>query len=201
MSGSGRKTFVAGEVLLAQELNDYLMDQSVMNFASDAARSSAIPTPTEGLLSLTLDNDEIDYYNGSAWVPALPVGSWKTDWTPTITGGWTATGTWSTYYTQIGKTVHYSAVFTLTATSGVGTFIFSLPITARVANSQMHAGWSNAGSTSSPLLVRQNGTTTVSVSALNAAGTYVGATNFTSTIPGTWAIGNIIAVNGTYEAA
>jgi hypothetical protein len=201
MAGQGRKTFVAGDVLLAQELNDYLMDQSVMNFATTAARSSAIPTPTEGLLSLTLDNDQIDYYNGTAWVPALPIGAWKTDWSPTITGGWTASGTWSTYYTQIGKTVHYSAVFTLTNTTTPGNFVFSLPITARVANSQVHSGWSNAGSTSSPLLVRQNGTTTVNVTAMNAAGTYLSSTNLAAAIPGTWAIGNIIAVNGTYEAA
>jgi hypothetical protein len=67
-----RKTFVAGEVLLAQDVNQFLMDQSVMNFASDAARSSAIPTPTEGMTSYisttgTATIPQIETYTGSAW--------------------------------------------------------------------------------------------------------------------------------------
>jgi hypothetical protein len=67
---AGKKTFVAGEVLLAQDVNDFLMDQTVMNFASDAARSSAIPTPTEGMVSYRSDINNLELYNGSAWQPA-----------------------------------------------------------------------------------------------------------------------------------
>jgi hypothetical protein len=201
MSGEGRKTFVAGDVLLAQELNDYLMDQSVMNFATDAARSSAIPTPTEGMLSLTKDNDEIDYYNGSAWVTALPIGAWLTTWTPTITGGWTAAGTWNTYYTQIGKTVHYTATFTLTGTSAIGNFIATLPVTGRAANAQVHTAWCNAGGTSYPLFARMTSATQVNILLINTAGTYAATGALATSAPGTWAIGNIISVTGTYEAA
>jgi hypothetical protein len=65
---AGKKTFVAGEVLTAQDVNDYLMDQSVMTFASDAARSSAIPTPTQGMISYQTDTDAIEAYDGSNWV-------------------------------------------------------------------------------------------------------------------------------------
>jgi hypothetical protein len=68
MAGKGKKTFVAGEVLLAQDVNDYLMDQTVMNFASDAARSSAIPTPTQGMVSYQKDTDAIEAYDGTNWV-------------------------------------------------------------------------------------------------------------------------------------
>jgi hypothetical protein len=69
---AGKKTFVAGEVLLAQDVNDYLMDQSVMNFATSAARASAIPTPTEGMTSYisttgTASIPQIETYTGSAW--------------------------------------------------------------------------------------------------------------------------------------
>jgi hypothetical protein len=70
MAGKGKKIFVAGEVLLAQDVNDYLMDQSVMNFASSAARSSAIPTPTEGMVSYLADRNVIEVFNGSAYVAA-----------------------------------------------------------------------------------------------------------------------------------
>jgi hypothetical protein len=67
-----RKTFVAGEVLLAQDVNQFLMDQSVMNFATSAARSSAIPTPTEGMTSYisttgTASIPQIETYTGSQW--------------------------------------------------------------------------------------------------------------------------------------
>jgi hypothetical protein len=66
---AGKKTFVAGEVLTAQDVNDYLMDQSVMNFASVAARSSAIPTPTDGMVTYRQDIDAMEAYNGTAYVP------------------------------------------------------------------------------------------------------------------------------------
>jgi hypothetical protein len=65
---AGKKTFVAGEVLTAQDVNDYLMDQSVMTFASSAARSSAIPTPSEGMVSYQTDTDAIEAYDGTDWV-------------------------------------------------------------------------------------------------------------------------------------
>jgi hypothetical protein len=69
---AGKKTFVAGEVLLAQDVNDFLMDQSVMNFATSAARASAIPTPTEGMTSYisttgTATIPQIETYTGSQW--------------------------------------------------------------------------------------------------------------------------------------
>jgi hypothetical protein len=66
---AGKKTFVAGEVLTAQDVNDYLMDQSVMNFATTAARASAIPTPTDGMVTYRQDIDSMEAYNGTAWFP------------------------------------------------------------------------------------------------------------------------------------
>lgn len=63
---SGRKTFVAGEVLQAADVNDYLMDQSVMVFAGTAARGSAIPSPSEGMVTYLEDADELQVYT-TAW--------------------------------------------------------------------------------------------------------------------------------------
>jgi hypothetical protein len=67
MAGAGRKIFTAGDVLTAAEVQDYLQDQTVMVFGGTAARSSAIPTPTEGMFSVTTDNDQLSYYNGTSW--------------------------------------------------------------------------------------------------------------------------------------
>jgi hypothetical protein len=65
-----RKVFTAGEVLAAADVNEFLMDQSVMSFAGTAARGSAIPTPVEGMLTWLEDVDRYEYRDGSgAWVP------------------------------------------------------------------------------------------------------------------------------------
>jgi hypothetical protein len=68
VAGLGKKTFVAGAVLTAAEVNGYLMDQSVMVFASDAARSSAIPSPSAGMVTYLTDTSEMQAYNGTAFV-------------------------------------------------------------------------------------------------------------------------------------
>jgi len=72
MAGAGKKTFTAGETLTASDVNSYLMEQSVMVFGGTAARSSAIPTPTEGMTTYigttgTATIPQIETYTGSAW--------------------------------------------------------------------------------------------------------------------------------------
>jgi hypothetical protein len=63
-----KKTFTAGEVLAAADVNTFLMDQSVMTFADSGARGSAIGTATEGMLTYLNDSDTYQSWNGSAWV-------------------------------------------------------------------------------------------------------------------------------------
>lgn len=63
-----RKNFLNGYPLPASDINTYLMDQSVMTFASATARTSAIATPTEGMLTWLEDSNKFSYYTGSAWV-------------------------------------------------------------------------------------------------------------------------------------
>jgi hypothetical protein len=66
MAGLGRKVFSAGEVLAAADVNGYLMDQAVMVFDDSAARASAIPSPSEGMLSYLKDTGQVEAY-GTAW--------------------------------------------------------------------------------------------------------------------------------------
>jgi hypothetical protein len=68
MAGLGRKVFTAGDVLTASDVQNYLMDQTVMNFAGTAARSSAIATPTTGMVTYRSDIDGLELYNGSSWL-------------------------------------------------------------------------------------------------------------------------------------
>lgn len=67
MAGAGKKTFTAGEVLTASDVNNYLMEQSVMVFGGTAARSSAIPTPSEGMTTYRTDTKQIESYDGAEW--------------------------------------------------------------------------------------------------------------------------------------
>lgn len=70
MAGAGFRTFAAGEVLTAANVNTYLMQQSITTFAGTAARSSAITSPSEGQFAYLSDTDQLSYYTGSAWVNA-----------------------------------------------------------------------------------------------------------------------------------
>lgn len=54
--------------LTAAEVNTYLMQQAVMVFASAAARSTALTTPVEGMVTYLQDVDKLQYWNGTLWV-------------------------------------------------------------------------------------------------------------------------------------
>ena len=94
---AGRKNFVAGEILTAADVNSFLMDQSVMVFDDSAARTTAIPTPTEGMVTYLKDTDSVEVFNGSSFVPASPaqtgvlqvVQTTKTDTFTTTSGTFT----------------------------------------------------------------------------------------------------------------
>jgi hypothetical protein len=65
------KVFSNGSVLQASEINDNLMNQAVMVFTNAAARSAAITSPLEGMLTWLEDVNRYENYNGSAWVTSI----------------------------------------------------------------------------------------------------------------------------------
>lgn len=67
-AGQGYIEFSTGDVLTAAAANGYLASQVVMVFASAAARTSAIASPQEGMISYLKDTNATEYYSGSAWV-------------------------------------------------------------------------------------------------------------------------------------
>lgn len=62
------KVFANGYTLNASELNTYLMNQSVMVFADATARTAALASPTEGMVTYLADTNALTVYDGSAWV-------------------------------------------------------------------------------------------------------------------------------------
>ena len=75
--GSGYRTFTAGEVLTASNVQNFLQDQVVMVFADSTARATSIGTANfeEGMVSYLEDSDTVEVYDGSAWGSIAPVSS------------------------------------------------------------------------------------------------------------------------------
>jgi hypothetical protein len=67
-AGLGYKEFTTGDVLTAADANGYLASQVVMVFADATARTSAIASPQEGMISYLKDTNATQYYSGSAWI-------------------------------------------------------------------------------------------------------------------------------------
>lgn len=67
-AGQGYIEFATGDVLTASAANGYLASQVVMVFADAAARTAAIASPQEGMISYLKDTNATQYYSGSAWV-------------------------------------------------------------------------------------------------------------------------------------
>jgi hypothetical protein len=55
-------------VLNASEINENLMNQSVMVFSNATARAAALTSPVEGMLTWLEDVNRYENYNGTAWV-------------------------------------------------------------------------------------------------------------------------------------
>jgi len=68
---AGRRTFVAGEVLTASNINSFLMSQVVAVFDDAAARDAAIPSPEEGNVVYLKDTDDVQLYL-TEWGPLVP---------------------------------------------------------------------------------------------------------------------------------
>lgn len=65
---AGWKEWAIGEVVEAGDMQSYIQDQTVMVFASAAARTTALGTAvTEGMVTYRTDGGLLEFYNGSAW--------------------------------------------------------------------------------------------------------------------------------------
>jgi len=67
LAGAGFKSFVNGNVLLASEVNTYMMEQQIMVFAGTATREAALTAPTEGMFAFLKDEDKLTFHDGSQW--------------------------------------------------------------------------------------------------------------------------------------
>ena len=69
MAGAGYKLFNTGDVLTAAQVNTYLMEQTVMRFATTSARDTALSgVLAEGMIAYIDADNNLYKYTGSAWV-------------------------------------------------------------------------------------------------------------------------------------
>ena len=62
------KDFVAGDILTAADVDNYLMRQAIMTFADSAARDTALSAVlAEGMFCYLNDTNAFQLYDGSAW--------------------------------------------------------------------------------------------------------------------------------------
>lgn len=74
MAGLGYKDFTAGAVLTAAQVDGYLMEQAVMNFAGTAARNSALSSVQAAGMMAHVGGGTVTVYDGSAWQQVYPRG-------------------------------------------------------------------------------------------------------------------------------
>ena len=132
--------------------------------------------------------------------------AWQT-YAPTLSGGWAnGNGTWTARYAQLGKTVFVRGKFVVGSLTTKGTGLtISLPVTATAAaveSTSIPPALAQAGGSNTQLLFGYIGTTsTFTLFAMNAAGTYLTRTNVTAAIPAAWATSDEINFHFTYQAA
>ena len=113
--GSGFRTFAESEVLTAGNVNNYLMTQSVMYFATTAARDTAITSPVKGMTAYVGSSDSSEglwTYTGANWRKGP---SWNAPWGLIAT---TAGGTSSISYANV--TAAQTTITSPVALTGMG---------------------------------------------------------------------------------
>lgn len=74
MAGLGRKVFTR-ERATSADVQGYLMDQTVMRFASGSARNAEISAPSEGMHTYLDDVNRVEFFDGAEWQDGKPYGS------------------------------------------------------------------------------------------------------------------------------
>ena len=137
---------------------------------------------------------------GLAWKTASTQFPWQT-WTPTYGGITVGNGTVQARYQQIGKLVNFIFRFDLGSTSSVGSDpYFALPITKATTGYFFHDGLLQ--DTSAAVFSKGFGINTgtlVYIYSILTNSTYASSISANSTVPFTWANGDVIFVSGSYE--
>lgn len=134
------RTFTAGEVLTAANVNAYLMKQAVIVIDS----SADLPSPNEGMVVYDKALDATLMYTGSAWVRVanLVTSTAVQTWTPVVTQSGTVAHTANrAVYIRQGAFVSCWAVLTITGSGTTGNNItVTLPVNSYYTDTGLVVG-------------------------------------------------------------
>jgi len=151
-------------------------------------------------------NDAVEALEAKVAIGNTVLGTY-TAYTPTFASFTLGDGTLTSSYCQVNKFVHYIGRIVYGTTSSItGSMTISFPVAADTTFNQLFAiaGFCAFRDVSAVTniygQVNCNGGTGMFIQAANAASTYLGPGSFSSTIPFTWAVGDIITWNLYYRA-
>jgi hypothetical protein len=132
-------------------------------------------------------------------------GAWTT-YTPTWTNLTVGNGVVTARYCQVGKIVMGYIAFVMGSTSSMGSGpFFTLPVTAFSSSANIPLGnfyMEDVGIQGGNGAISSRTTTTATIVAINASGTYIGGNStITSTVPFTWGTNDFFNGYFIYEAA
>jgi hypothetical protein len=216
MAGAGYKLFATGDVLTAAQVNTYLMQQTVMVFASSAARTSALSgVLAEGMVSYLQDTNSLEVYDGSAWIGATgditaltqgtgisitsatgPIPTVAIDSTvATLTGSQTLTN--KTLTAPVISTIANTGTLTLPTSTDT---IVGRATTDTLTNKTLTSPAINTATITSPVVIGPEERTTVAATAATGTIAYdvltQGVLFFTSNASANWTL-NIRGNSGT----
>ena len=134
---TGWKSWVDGEIVEADDFQNYVQDQVVQVYAGTAARSTALGTAvTEGMISYLSDTNALQYYSGSAWVDVSNPGDITavTAGTGLTGGGSSGDVTLNVNYAAVGSAVLASPNITGTATIAAGSVTGNLVVSGDLSD-------------------------------------------------------------------
>ena len=197
--GLGFKDF-GSEILTSNDVDGYLMRQTIMVFASTAARDSALTgVLEEGMHAHNTDDDELWFYNGSTWKPVY------TQWAP-YTPAWTnltlGAGTQVARYRYLNGDLRVRGQVTFAVDTVIGGNVAQTIPNSETADTSWQGGTGVANDVSAPRIfplvagVNPSATSWVWVTAENANGGIVD-----SATPMTWATGDVLTWDITIGVA
>ena len=134
----------------------------------------------------------------------LPVGA---AWTPTLSSGTWTNITFTGRYVQVNKLVQFWILGTATGACVLGTGfnvpVFNFPVAAQNTNAGAGFGiiYNDASTGQDFIGLTMTNSSKIRPLAMLASGTYVERAQIATGVPFTWATGDTMFIQGTYEAA
>ena len=134
-----------------------------------------------------------------------PATAWAS-WTPSWTNFTPSAATITAKYIQIGKTIHFSLIVTLSGSTVSGVIGFSPPATLASYYPADTIITSNVklldtGISLNHGMITVGSSTRLDFYAANSSSTYITRTGTSSTVPHTWGNADVFSAFGTYESA